>query len=48
MLMTIILELLEASQEDAIVVLLLFCYYSDSKFYDLDFNCIWSPEHLAL
>ena len=46
--MTIILELVEASQEDAIVYLLLFCYYSDSKFYDLDFNCIWSLEHFTL
>lgn len=45
--MTIILELVEASQEDAIVNLLLF-YYSDSKFYDLDFNCIWSLEHFTL
>lgn len=46
--MTIILELVEASQEDAIVNLLLFCYYSDSKFYYLDFNCIWSLEHCTL
>ena len=44
--MTIILELVEASQEDAIVNL--DCYSSDSKFYDLDFNCIWSLDHFTL
>lgn len=34
--MTIILELVEASQEDELWNLLLFCYYSDSKFYYSD------------